>query len=146
MHALAERDDTFSVIHDCAKHEAFAGCMGQFSQPFEIPCVYGCRSLDLKPNQFTAIVLDDDIYFVLILVAVVIKGVRTVEPSRLFDDLRKHERFQDRPEDRAVLRNSLRGYSQELREQPTIKKVKLGRLHQSLEAISEPRVETTQKE
>ena len=87
------------------KHYAtLVGGPRRMSQPGQAMSIIGADrggSLDFDTPYFFP-VCDDQIHFVLILVAVVPKAQIRIRPSRLADELLDHERFEERAESAAI--------------------------------------------
>src|ERR1035438_281088 len=120
---VTEGDPFLTVVEHESQFEVIATGDRQFPKPFEISVVHGGARFDLDPHQCAGPIFDDNIYLVLILVAIVIGGATAIHPGNLFQDFRENESFQQPPKDGAVLRNSLCCGSQKCCQQPGVQKV-----------------------
>jgi hypothetical protein len=84
------------VVEDGAEGELVTGGLGQSLQAAEVGRAYRSGRFHLDPDDAATAVLDDDVDFSLVLVAIVAEAESVATPAGNFQELREDE-FKPRP-------------------------------------------------
>ena len=127
------------------KHEALdefiPACGRKLADSGEIPILHGRRRLYHDPDDLPSPVLQYDVDFVPVLVAIMGEGAPLPAPGGDLSEFAEHEGFEDRAEPGLILLNHVRGDTAHRGEKAGIQEMKFWRFGQAFEPVREPRLQ-----
>lgn len=121
-------------------------CGSQFAQAGKVAAGDGGGGFHFDADDVAGLVFDDQVHFILVLVAVVREQEPAPDGGGKLGDFRNHEAFQDGAEGLATIAGVCRCQAEQACRQAAVEEVELWRFDEAFELVGGPRLQAVHQE